>query len=172
MNICVDVDDVIRDFVPEVVREYNMQHGTHYNINQVIAWEVKETLPKMGDFRDWIFKNYTVLLNAPPIKGSIETLKELKKMNNINIYIATNQFKGLEALTVKWLNMHDVPYDGLFFSRNKFMLNGDVLIDDKIGNLEKFNGRKILIDKPWNQSYQGTRIKSLSDIFKEDYNLK
>lgn len=155
MNIVVDVDDVLRNFVPTVVSKYNELYNTKYTIEDITTWDIASCLPELGNIYKFI-QEYSgeLLLLSKPIPKSLETLDSLHDLCNITI--ATHQFKGLEGVTLGWLYKNNVKYNNIFFGRDKFMLKGDIIVDDKVSNVQKFvynnpGSKGFLMDKPWNR---------------------
>jgi 5'(3')-deoxyribonucleotidase len=155
MNIIVDVDDVLRDFAGAVLEQYNAIHNDNKTIDDLVQWEHDKCLPKMGNFYDFIMQyRKMVLYYAKPLPGATTVMNRLSEKNRL--VIATHQFSSLEGLTLDWLKKNYIPHDAIFFGKDKYLLRGDVMIDDKYTNLLKFKrynpgSMPVLMDKPWNQ---------------------
>lgn len=174
--IVCDIDDVLRDFNGKVLEIYNKENHTHYTMQDIKEFDNTKNLPLIKDFKHWLFNHHKVLTQGRPIQYNINALNELYKTNTI--VLATNQFEMTEDLTAQWIGEHRVPYHALFFGKDKWLLKGDMIIDDKVSNVQKFvyhNPGSIgyLIDQPWNRivttPYKNTdlnivRIQSIEDI--------
>jgi len=159
LELIVDVDDVIRPFVDEVVKKYNSLSGENRKVSEITSWEISNHLPMIKNFYDFVhlYKNELLLLPGvlPAVKNSLKELRD----DDHKIIIATHQFHGLEGLTLGYLYKNNIPYDSIFFGQDKSILRGDVMIDDKVRNLQKFGyknpgAKLILMGKPWNKDWK------------------
>ena len=75
--------------------------------------------------------------------------------NKHNVYIATAATQFPNSLKEKsdWLDEHMpfITWQHRIMCGHKFILNGDLLIDDRSYNLERFAGDTLLFDSPHNQ---------------------
>lgn len=131
----------------------------------------------MNTFQEWEIKKTffrrnakTIFLEAKPFEG-YEIINEVGMENNI--LIVTDQFKGLEHLTLKWLNMWDIRYKDIFFTGNKETVRGDILLDDSPRNLLNIldSSIKIIMDRPYNQKIGGIRVNDLEEFSNLIYNF-
>jgi 5'(3')-deoxyribonucleotidase len=82
--------------------------------------------------------------DAKPYEKNVSEIIENFQKNNYTIHIVTHQFKGLEKYTINWLYKHKIPYDYITFAKDKNVVKGDYLIDDRLKNgSEKFKGKFI-----------------------------
>jgi hypothetical protein len=101
-------------------------------------------------------------LHGEPTKNSVKVLTRLKKKHTINI--VTSRSAGmdpdLQSLvrmdTSLWLN--SIPHHNLIFTKTKYMIPG-LLLDDNVDHLRSV-GNAVCFDKPWNQDWEGNRVKS------------
>jgi 5'(3')-deoxyribonucleotidase len=80
----------------------------------------------------------------------------------------TWQFSNInKKLTLDWLDALSIPYDDICFTKDKWMIQGDILIDDNPEFIlnEKDTSFKYLVDQPYNQecNFEGSRVKSLKE---------
>ena len=63
--------------------------------------------------------------------------------------------------TIDFFNRNDLFYDDICFTKDKWMINGDYLIDDNPMFIldEKDKAKKIIIDRPYNQLEEYNNIK-------------
>ena len=67
-----------------------------------------------------------------------------------------------------WLGKNNVPTNEIHITYDKHLLAGFVLLDDFIDNLEAFRDTDrlaVCMDRPWNQAWDGPRVKSLAEFF-------
>jgi len=171
MNIILDCDDVLREFVPEVVKTYNKEHFTDYKLEDIITWEIKDVLTEIKDFQKYVTDRKEIFLNSQVCEDVYETINTLKNKGH-RIIISTYQFKGIEQYTMEWLKKNNIYYDDIFFGRDKFLVQGDIFVDDKYSNItkyEKFNINTVLFlkNRPWNTGLINpcmNRINTIKEI--------
>ena len=178
LNIMVDLDDVIADFVPHFLGFLNKEYDAGLNENNIKGWniwdygnltkeEYEQGLEKFTQSRQYN--------NLPVVENARESLKKLKE--NI-IYIVTWRNKKVESETIEWLKRNSIHYDKLFFSNNKpkdkicKRLNIDVAIDDSPSQSKRLSNfcLVLLYNKRWNETVTGNNIKRVynwDDIMNE-----
>lgn len=177
LRIGVDIDDVVADLLSAWLNRYNAENGTAWTPADLTRWEIWEDLSCIkGD----IFKHLTpsVYDKVLPFDGVAEALKEIEGLGHSVKFVtncASNDMtKNLEMLRAKidWLSKHGLWRfvagcgKGLAWE-SKNDVDIDWLIDDHIGNLEKFTrGYPVLLTRPHNRNlvWNGKRIKHLRDV--------
>jgi 5'(3')-deoxyribonucleotidase len=104
---------------------------------------------------------------SEPYEGVENAMQKLKD-NGHKIVIVTWQFSNInKKLTLDWLDALSIPYDDICFTKDKWMIQGDIIIDDNPEFIlnEKETAYKYLVDQPYNQecNFEGSRVKSLSE---------
>lgn len=164
--ILVDMDDVIADFDRGFLDLYRAQNPDQFfvSLENRRNFRLKNDYPK--DLRPLVEKVYFskgFFLNLPPVEGSLEALSELKKEAK-NVYICTSPFtENPFCLSEKWGWVenylgHDW-IERLIITRDKTMVHGDMLIDDRpnIRGIMKPSWEHILYSRPYNQDVEGKR---------------
>ncbi|WP_179019643.1 5' nucleotidase, NT5C type [Winogradskyella forsetii] len=168
MTIFVDMDDVLADTYGKHIELYNIEHKQDLQLSHIQSGEVWHNVPEIhhksvrehalqpGFFRDLI-----------PIKDSIQVMEAL--YNKYEVYIATaaTQFPNSLLEKVDWLAEHMpfITWQHQIMCGHKFILNGDLLIDDRTYNLEKFQGDTLLFNSPHNVGDTGyTRVANWQEI--------
>ncbi len=187
MIIGVDIDEVLADFIPELLDYHNELYGTNltkdkihsYNLCNFFGGTREEVLKKVYDFYEThSFKNLSI------VSGSQEGIQALSENNKL--VIITSRPPITQEITTVWLQKH---FLNKFFSihftdelvkkeGNKIKksdicidLGVDIMIEDSLKNaLEcaSIGIKVLLLDCPWNQSEdlaEGiTRVKSWEEI--------
>lgn len=164
LNIAIDVDGVLRNTFIGIAKAYVFNGGhkyfglkdfTDYDFTNMMNIENKEQF-----FRD---NAETIFLNSKPMPYTheIERLQDYGK-----IQIVTSQFKGLEDMTVWWLQKNNIPYDELHFTWDKYSVNTDILLDDLPENLHKMPRSviKVCYDAPYNHKWSGSRVRNMKEF--------
>lgn len=160
--IAVDVDDVVADLISEWLRRYNSKYDDHLTPENIHSWEVDEYVkpecgPKVFD-----------LLRAPgfyghvkPFEGALEAVENLRKLGRV-VFLTSCVPKTMD-MKLAWLQEHGFLPKGnkgaqdFIACRDKYLVNADVLIDDRILNVEEFKGHALLIKRPHNARLQCSR---------------
>lgn len=166
-TILVDLDDTLNEFAPIFWKTYNKKYDENQNYLHVDSWnlqafarddiDVYQLLRKPGFFRYLPLKDYAE-----------EFLKNIYEKHNV--YLVTDAPAGTSFCDVKagekyanpaddkrkWVAEHFpyFPQDQIIICSHKWLIEGDILVDDKPATFEKFEelGKKcILIDMPYNR---------------------
>ncbi len=168
MTIFVDMDEVIADAYQAHIDIYSGEFGTVYTKPQCDGKEFWQCVPeahqqsvkgharRIGFFRD-----------LKVIPDSQEVLKALSAKYEIYIASAAMQFPYSLKEKSDWLdkNFPFIPWQHRILCGHKHILKGDVLIDDRSYNLNKFEGRGLLFTSPHNTESNGfERVSSWNEI--------
>lgn len=171
MRIKVDVDGVLRNLTPLMVKLYNDKFGTSLTIDDVKDYDVDVSFPlfkenNINAFKYFFEENaYIMFAMAPSFKNAAKSLQKLIDNGHkvtIVTYQTTTQNK---ILTLEWIDGNHIPYDSISFTRKKYNVAGDILIDDNPDwlNNENSNTRKICIASPYNKDYEGERYNNIEE---------
>lgn len=147
--IAVDVDEVLAQFVPQLIAFHNSRYATNHTIKDFHSyefWRVWEIPREECDVRVREFFDSEHFAVMPTIPHSIEVLMELKRHHpHYQFYAVTSRQSFLEEVTRKWLHTHfpgvftDVllgNHYGTGTKRSKpemcASVNAKVLIDDSL----------------------------------------
>ena len=171
MRIKVDVDGVLRSLTPTMVSLYNEKFGTCMKVEDAIDYDVNVSFPLLKknniDAFKFFFEDnaYIIFATTPAYKNAAKALKKLID-NGHKVTIVTHQTTTQnKILTLEWIDGHHIPYDSIAFTRKKYNIHGDILIDDNIDilNNEPKETRKICIAAPYNKEYKGERYNSIEE---------
>ncbi|WP_299110191.1 5'(3')-deoxyribonucleotidase [uncultured Winogradskyella sp.] len=170
MTIFVDMDDVLADTYGKHIELYNKEHQQELNINQISSGEMWQNVPEEhhlsirqhalqpGFFRD-----------LEPIKDAIPVMEALYNKHDVYIATAATQFPNSLIEKSEWLAEHMpfITWQHQIMCGDKFILNGDLLIDDRTYNLKDFKGDTLLFNSPHNVNDTGfTRVATWEEIAK------
>lgn len=158
MTIFVDMDDVLADTYGKHIELYNKEHQQKLHINQISSGEMWQNVPeefhpsirqhalRSGFFRD-----------LEPIKDAIQVMEALYNKHEVYIATAATQFPNSLIEKSQWLAEHMpfITWQHQIMCGDKFILDGDLLIDDRIYNLEHFKGDTLLFNSPHNVNDEG-----------------
>lgn len=141
-KIMIDMDDVICDggFM-ELVNQFL---GTNYELKDVKGYYVQDLIPKERH-SEWaeFFRDKNVYDYATFLPNAYEVMEKLSK--EYELYVTTayifrdNEYYSANNLKNKfiWLSDHlpFIPPQNYIFTTNKEIINCEIKIDDKLGNL-------------------------------------
>lgn len=166
MIILIDMDDVLADFDGGFLIKWREKYPNEFFIPLDERKEFymrdeypEKLLPQMTE----MFTEKGFVENLPCIEGSIEAIKSIKDKGH-DVFICTSpmrQYQNCVAEKYMWVekNLGFEWTHKLILSRDKTLVQGDLLIDDKpevIGSARPV-WEHILFDKAYNKNIQNKR---------------
>ena len=160
MVIKIDVDGVIRNINEKMCEIYNDLFGENLTVDDMFDYDVEKVFSKIKENMgitavDCFFDKSarSIFLNSNPYEGVGEAIRKLREAGH-KVVIVTWQF-SLENkyYTLLFFEKNKIPYDDICFTRDKWMIQGDWLIDDNPEFItdEREKSRKIMIRMPYNK---------------------
>lgn len=144
LRLMVDSDSVVVDLVGPWCEEYNkLYHDnlTPEKFGKDFGGIDKIVKPECGKKVYDIFKQEGFFENLKPLDGAIEGLEELNKRHDLYIVTAYSGTPNSAKGKVAWYQ-NNCPFldldKSMILIRDKFLLRGDVMIDDSLKNLKAF----------------------------------
>jgi 5'(3')-deoxyribonucleotidase len=169
MLVYVDMDNTLIDtmngslayaekFLDDALPRFNQ---INVEDDRCTSWFEKAgySLIEASEIRLRLYHDVYFWETLPLKEGAYEVFKWLYE--NHETYIATSAFKSnaeeCYVGKIRWIkrNLPWFPVDRVIYSHMKYNLVGDILIEDIVSQIIKFNGYKILIDAGWNRQYKG-----------------
>lgn len=176
MIIKVDIDGVLRDLVSAICDVYNNTFDQDVKPSDVTDYSINEFFPLIKekfnilptDFffinkGEAVFKN--LALPFPKVKKDMQRLID----EGHQIVICSWQFTHRNRVaTLEWLERWKIPFSDICFTKNKWLVGGDVIIDDNPAFLSDpmENAIKIIVTQPYNTDYNDEgviRVNSFSE---------
>ena len=164
--ILVDIDDTLNTFSPVFWNIYNETNNENLDYRTVDSWNLQDFARE--DVDAYALLKHPGLFRDIPLKEYADEF--MKNINEkYNVYIVTDSPSGTSNCELKnskfsnpaddkrrWVRDHFpyFPQDNIIMCSHKWMIEGDILIDDKPATFEKYTelGKKIiLIDMPYNR---------------------
>ena len=181
MRIGIDCDGVLRDFIPDLIEGIKTTHPQHADkILVPESWDWETWLPFWTDdeTEKYVFEdNYLDFFGAvaTPIKEAVEDWDILKSWANRNgheLVLVSAQRPHCIEPTDAWLEECGFDFKEKHYTKDKWSIDVDVLIDDSPEKLNDFNdksitgGRPICMKQTWNKECQTKymSIDRLSDL--------
>ena len=181
MRIGIDCDGVLRDLITCITDSVKETHPQHADkILTAESWDWEQWLPFWTDdeTEKYVFEDYYLDffgVGCPPIKSSVEDWNKLRAWaieNGHELILVSAQRPHCEEPTTEWLQRWGFMFDEIHYTKNKWSIDVDVLIDDSPEKLEIFNdrsvayGKSICMKQTWNKECHTKymSIDRLSDI--------
>ena len=173
MYAIIDIDDTIANTITVWIRRYNRKYKDKLKINQIEDWNLAQYTicgDKIYDF----LKSKTLYNYVKPLPFALDGVNSLRNLGFSIVYATGGTPKG-SVYKYEWLKNNGFwnKNDHYIQTASKFLIRGEILIDDNWDNINNFIGSmKLLIDAPWNKKYNyKNRIFGWKDILKtvEEY---
>lgn len=179
MVIKIDVDGVIRDITSAMCYIYNTEFAEDdimkYTPDDITDYDINKHFPLISEKENVLPTDYFFRTRSEQVfKTLSEPFKYVRKAidmlrNNGNkVVIVTWQY-GIDNIrhTVDFFDLYDIGFDDICFTKDKWRVRGDYLIDDNPSFLleQKDMSKKIVIDAPYNRYLEDAfpRFNSLYD---------
>ena len=181
MRIGIDCDGVLRDLITCITDSVKETHPQHADkILTAESWDWEQWLPfwTEDETEKYVFEdNYLDFFGpeCPPIDSAVEDWNKLRAWaleNGHELILVSAQREHCEEPTTEWLKKYGFDFDEIHYTKHKWSIDVDVLIDDSPEKLEDFakqsvtNGYPICMKQSWNQECHTKymSIDRLSDI--------
>ncbi len=170
MRLLIDMDDVIADTL-----NYTIACLESNNIiidrKELAGKELEDILTKeQVDFMHKMTDSVSYFKRIPIKPNCYAVLKELHKRYEIRVVSCAFAFPNSMNAKLGWLKKHldFISLNEIIFCGCKADIKGDIMIDDRTENLQKFSGRKYLYTAPHNKGINRyKRFNSWIDIQNE-----
>ena len=152
--ILVDMDDTIENLKEAWVNRLNSMYGYNIDFNDITEWDMGKTFTTLTSYQilePLSSNNFWEYVT--PKKDAMIYLKKLYDEGFTIKIVTHSHYSTINEKFTKAL----FPYfpfissDDIIICKDKWLIKGDILIDDAIHNLEKFSGYKVLLTAPHNK---------------------
>lgn len=182
MIIKIDMDGVIRNIIPTILKIYNSEFSENLKESDITAYDVNTSFPKFmiekGKLASEVFfvdNAKEIFLNSSLFIGAKEAIDLLHQEGHKIIICTWQMTYETKQYTLEFLEKNKIYYDDICFTKDKELIKSDFIIDDNIEFLEKdFSKRKICISAPYNKKWKGDTFDSLHSFvlhFLSYYNI-
>lgn len=161
-RILIDMDSTITCFLEDVIKEYNRIYGTSHSIEEITSWVIPSSF-EYGLFS--VLEKSDILATITPKLDSIEYINKWID-EGYDVFIVSDCCNRSKSYGEKleWLKTYIPKFDLSHFipCKEKYVISGDVLIDDNLDNLEKWSlhnpyGMDLLMTAQHNKQIQDER---------------
>lgn len=178
--IGVDLDDVLWDLLSAWLKRYNVIVDGDVKPSDVKSWNIEQYIvPNTREMLFYILEQNDFWETVQPMHGAREALYRLMR-DGYNVYIVTaSNYKTLPSKLNHFLDLYPfVHKDQVVVTKEKQLLDLDVMIDDNPENLCHASYDKLLFDRPSNQWVRKDdihRVYTWAEIYqfiKDNYPIK
>ena len=167
-RVLLDVDGIVASFCGAAVKVMSQLSGKPIHHDDIDRWEVTEILEshEMRMAAKAEFNKEGFCQSFELYDGAQEAVQALRHISNV--YFVTAPMKDNRSWMperVEWLMHHfDMPFTRVAFVCDKFMVNGDFLLEDSPTNAENWlaenpHGTALLWDRRYNRNQDGKFIR-------------
>lgn len=178
LRIAVDMDGVLVDLMKNFLGHLNKagfrnkETGAKLKAEDIKGWDTHNHLGIPWHACEMAFNQPGLFgPESPPIPGAIRAMAELCTKHNV--YIASSPYLSnpqCEHDKREWLRTYlpFVDQRNVIFTHKKFLLDVDILLDDKPKTIKGFNktvrkGKAICFAQPWNEGVE-PRVSSWEEF--------
>lgn len=181
MVILVDVDETIEELLNSWTHFLNKQYGTNVVKDNIKEWDMSKSYPTLTFeqlYGPLSTKEFWEDVREVPNAGHY--LQRLIKDGNDVILLTSSYYSTIQNKIEHMINrlFPFIPWDNVIVTTRKYLVRGDVMIDDYEQNLIPGDWEtKILIDEPYNRDFNEReygiiRVKSWDEIYNIINNVK
>lgn len=158
-KIGLDLDDTLNNLVHVWAKWIREDHDPDFQYENCKAWDLSK-LSKGGSRVYDFLRMPGTFFNLEPVNGARDIVDALIADKDNEVRIVTAYVPESCFDKAKWLKLHfpSIEERNIIFCNDKHLIDLDYLIDDGPHNFEKFKGKGILIDRPWNQHVKPDNI--------------
>lgn len=158
IRLLIDMDEVICDFLGELFRRYNRLTGKALRLDQLKQYDLT---PFVGRLGEKIYFSPGFFAQLQPFPYALDVLRQLQQEGH-HLIVATDARGNSQMAADKksWVRRHlpFLPPQNFVVCSHKYRIKADLLFDDSPFILNRFNGIKVVMDRPYNQHVKGQRI--------------
>lgn len=150
MNILIDMDQVLVDFITPLLNKYNQNYKTNITHNDIKEYDLSKIMNITQAKKIWNTRRFFLSLN--PYPNAIEVMERLNKKHNLVIATKPGNINNMIE-KAKWIeyNLPFIPFENITMTSYKYTMDFDIILDDNPEYLQKFRRLKIVYDQPYNQ---------------------
>lgn len=160
MIILLDMDGVMVEHSAMFMRWLNRDNGTNHRYEDIAGFDYPNL---SADERRQVMRYWhkrDLYDSHPPEPGCLEAIEDLRRRHRV--VAVTSPMDGHVHSKFTWLRRTGgFAKKDIVIAGDKDLVGGDVLLDDRIRNLEEAaaKGREaVCYDRPWNQEWRGSRV--------------
>ncbi len=157
MIILIDLDNVTADLMKKWLDTYNSEFGDNLTADQVTTWSIEQHAVKCSPLEfHKIVERISFFADLDVFPHAIEVTARLQDAGHNLYFVTATPYDNPTGAYDKynWVEKH-FPHMGkskVIHAHHKYMVKGDILLDDGPINLQHFPGIKVAMSAPYNQN--------------------
>lgn len=167
MRILIDMDDTIENLCEAWVKLLNKKYGTEVNWLDIRNWDMQLSFPTLTEKQIYEVLNEESLWDTVTVKeGAAARIQELMEQGH-EVFIVTSSWyttivPKVERCLFKYLPF--LSWHQVIITSHKYLIKGDILVDDNPENLVNGDYFGILFNAPHNTDFD----ESSRDLVRAD----
>lgn len=151
-RIAVDMDGVLADVYSQFILYHEKDFGIRLEMDKLVGLPEFKAFP--NGFRHANTKGF--FRTVPLVPDSRDVLERLNRQYEVFIVSAALEFPASLDDKREWLNEHFpfIRWQQIVFCGSKEIVKANIMIDDHLKNLDKFEGDTFLFSQPHNRRIQ------------------
>ncbi|MHC1749185.1 MAG: hypothetical protein AB9856_12845 [Cellulosilyticaceae bacterium] len=150
--LLIDQDDVLAEYIKGVTESFNEKYDTKFCPSECTTWDLTSVF---GEDITKVMHEPQLFENLEPVPYALEVFERLYRSNLFNMYIVTAANPRSVEAKFTWLKKYlsFFPQEKVIICMNKYMIEGDYLLDDGMHNIndfEKVGKKAIVFERPHN----------------------
>ncbi len=169
MNIALDIDGVIIDFVNSFIHHLKEKWDFVLRYEEIYCHDISQVLALPKNDVDEIIHETLFSNHFKLIEGAKKSIDQLNQSHNV--YLITSRYEKYKEHTEKLLEKHNIQYKKLFFSKylekHQVDIHFDVFVEDSVDeavSLSQKDLKILLFNHPWNE-----KSLNLKNLFQRVY---
>lgn len=171
MNIMLDMDGVVADLLLRWLEIYNIKYNDNLKPSDITTYYFNAQVKKCSKAQlNKIIAKQGFFADLPIIDNSIEITKKLQTDGHKLFFVTATPLNSKTAFydKIMWIDQH-FPHIGaksMISAHEKYMIAGDLLLDDSPKNLEEFKGISVCMNYNYNQNAKSDyRVNNWLDFY-------
>ena len=171
--VLIDLDDTMTHLTRAWCQWLNKAYGTNVSEDDILSWNIADYFPQLTE--DQVFEPVHTdefWLCVEPMVDAAKYI-ELLMTEGFEVYICTASFFDTIKSKFEYILKRYFPFilpKQVIVTKNKKIVNGDILVDDGVHNLEGGAYRKILMSASHNKNYDAesngmTRVNAWEEAY-------
>lgn len=185
MKILLDMDGVMCDLSGHICKLLNRYHGENLKPKDIKEWDISAACKNAT--QDDIYKFFNepgFFRHLDPMPGAIDVVSDLFEDGHEIIFVTSTGFTG-HSCKLAWLERHlpkkmlknKFVFNHVVFTFRKDLVRGDILLDDKIKNLNAFKNASpdqiaVCFSHPYNKKWNGPTVANWDSFYNYVHNIK
>ena len=173
ITVLIDLDDTMTCLTRAWCLYLNNKYSINVTEDDIRGWNVENYFPMLTEEQVFEPLRTDEFWELVEPRANAQKFVRRLMLDGFDVYICTaSSFDTIRAKLTYVLGRYFpfISWDQVIVAQNKQLINGDILVDDGVHNLQGGAYKKILMSAPHNQSYDAesngmTRVKTWEEAY-------